>query len=109
MKRIAMSLSLSLALFTSGCFGYGVQTGARGDGVVHATRHPVLAWGLVGHQSETPECPNGVVESRSSMPWWGGPVALLTVGIVVPWRVEYVCAAPASSVASSASDTAATE
>ncbi len=107
MSNIARSISLSLvvafAIASGGCFRYGVTTNTPTDGVARMQRGPVFAWGLAGQDKLAPECPNGVAHSESYMPWWGGLVGLLTIGIVAPWRVEYVCAGNGAPVAETAS------
>jgi len=110
-RVLKLAIALSLALTSTGCFRYGVTSNVPTDGVVREQRGPVLAWGLKGQEKLTPECPNGVARSESYMPWWGGLVSLLSLGIAVPWRVEYMCAdtgaAPAPIAGTESSDTAA--
>lgn len=104
MKNVLRTLPLVLVLTfaTTGCFKYGVATPVASDGVLRMQRGPVFAWGLAGRVREAPECPAGVASTRSYMPWWGGLVTGITVGIVAPWRVEYVCARGAATASTPA-------
>lgn len=38
-------------------------------------------------------CPGGVARIDTAIPVWGAPIALLTLGIVTPVRIEVTCAA----------------
>ncbi len=93
MNTVRILSLLALVCLSSGCFRYGVSSSVPNDGVQRMQKGPVFAWGLVGQEKLAEECPNGVARSESYMPWWGGLVMGLTIGIVTPWRVEYVCAA----------------
>ena len=94
MKNAVRLLSLVAVLVGTGCYRYGVNTGAASDGVLRAQRGPTFLWGLVGQEKQAPQCESGVARTESKMPWWGGLVGALTVGLVVPWKVEYECARP---------------
>ncbi|MFO0694345.1 MAG: hypothetical protein U0230_12365 [Polyangiales bacterium] len=107
MLRFARVVSVFALISMTGCFSYGVRSRQPTDGVLHTARGPVYAWGLAGQEHLTPECENGVARAKSSMPWWGGFVSLVTIGIVTPWRVEYSCAAPEGMAAAPATPVAA--
>ena len=97
-RTLPLVLVLLFALANTGCFRYGVASDVPSDGVERVQKGPVLFWGLAGKEHLVPDCPNGVQRASSYMPWWGGLIGLITIGIAAPWRVEYVCAAPSGAV-----------
>lgn len=38
-------------------------------------------------------CPHGIARATIGIPYWGAPIALLTLGLVTPVRAEVTCAA----------------
>lgn len=104
MRNAVRMVSLLAVLLGTGCYSYGVNTGAASDGVVRRQRGPTFLWGLVGQQKNATHCNAGVAQSESYMPWWGGIVGVLTVGLVVPWRVDYECVQPTVAAPAKSSD-----
>jgi len=39
-------------------------------------------------------CPAGIARAVIRIPYWGAPIALLTLGLVTPVKAEVTCAAP---------------
>ncbi len=94
MKHAVRLLMMLVILGSSGCYRYGVSSGAASDGVLRQQRGPTFLWGLVGQDKLAGQCDAGLARSESYMPWWGGIVGTLTVGLIVPWRVDYECVQP---------------
>ena len=95
MRRCFASFIIVLVLATSGCYRAIVRTGQPA-----AQQQPVsqiglsFVYGLVGTTTTAAECTNGLAETNTSMPWWGGLVSGITLGLIMPWEIQYQCAAP---------------
>lgn len=90
MKYVIRSAILLVVLLT-GCYSYGVRSGAPSDGVLRQQRGPTYLWGLVGQEKLAAQCDSGLARSETYMPWWGGIVGVISLGTILPWRVEYEC------------------
>ena len=90
MRVRAFLLSLCLVLL-SGCYGYSIRSSAAGDGVMHRGRGSALFWGLKSVNRNAHQCLHGMAYARTYQPAWSFIVALLTAGIVTPWRSNYEC------------------
>lgn len=89
---------LALAITLSGCFGYSVTTGLRGDGVRRTGRGSVV-FRVIPAQHVASECTHGIARIKTYMPWWAPIAAVFSLGIAVPWRASYECAAAPEPVA----------
>lgn len=86
-----MTRLLIACVLLSGCYSYSVRTNLP-PGQTESRLGVTLVGGLIGTEA-SPNCPNGLAYSETHAPWWGFLVASLTIGIVVPWRAEWACAA----------------
>ncbi len=92
MKYVVRFVALLTLELVSGCYSYGIHTSAPSTGIEERQRGPVFLWGLVGQEKLAAQCDTGLARAESYMPWWGGIVGTLTLGTIIPWRVEYECA-----------------
>ena len=105
-RRVVGALCLAaLMLGTTGCFNAKIRTAAAPlpGGEKHSDTGVSLFWGMSNTTSDAIECPNGLSYAEAYWPWWGYfLVSPLTLGIVVPIRKVYICAAQPAAPAASA-------
>lgn len=99
-QRLLRAL-LGATLFLSACLRVAVEARAPEPSPTRAgaTTVWVLAWGLARTPKVTAECGDAHVSKatvRTTFP--GFLLGLVTLGFVVPARVEYVCAAGAGVI-----------
>ena len=90
MKRLA--IAVACVALSSGCFSSTMRSGVRGNGDKESRLGFSLIYGLTGIDHAAPECDDGLAWVETHMPWWGGFVTGLTVGLVTPVATEYECA-----------------
>ena len=100
-RRSGAHASLTATLLLSACLRVAVESQAPEPSPTRsgATTVWVYAWGLATTPKVTADCGAGHVYKATTRTNVGGfLLGLITLGIVVPVHVEYVCAAEAGAV-----------
>ena len=89
MRRLP-ALLFVLAL-QSACYMHTVEIRPWRDEPYASDTQVHFFWGITGVTTPAPVCQRGLERAVFYMPWWGFIVAPITLGIVVPTTVDYVC------------------
>ena len=97
LPRFGRFVALVVALgLTPGCYAYSLTTGAPGDGVTRRAGGSNFFRGVIPARHHASECRHGLARVKTYMPWWAPIVSVFSLGIAMPWRSTYECAAPPS-------------
>ena len=89
MRRLAALAAL--AVLHTGCYMHVVEIRPWRDEPYSSDTQVHLFWGITGVTTPARVCQRGLERATFYMPWWGFIVSPLTLGIVVPTTVDYVC------------------
>ena len=89
MRRLP-ALLFVLAL-QSACYMHTVEIRPWRDEPYASDTQVHFFWGITGVTTPARVCQRGLERATFYMPWWGFIVSPLTLGIVVPTTVDYVC------------------
>lgn len=98
MKRGLIVTLMLMTLFQVGCYHAIVRGGPRSPMFPEARTGINWAWGLSSAEFDIADCPYGLAQVETYFPWYTVFVRIVTIGIVTPHKIRYVCAQPSAGV-----------